>query len=128
MATRISHRRWLLREVPHIVAVFAWASFGCAILTYFVDTTPLQRWMLAAYRGNAKATIPADVNNGEKPYTGSILFVPPRGDFCAEWKFDNRNGNMSDNGQVNCSVMAPKDPNEGLSAMRMRSIGKAFKD
>ena len=126
MASRTSHRRWLLREVPHIVALFAWAAFGFAILTYFVDSTQLQRWMLATYRGTAAAKTPADVNNGQKPYSGSILFVPPRGDYCAEWTFDNRNGEMWDKGPVNCSVMAPRDANEGLSAERMRAIGKAF--
>jgi hypothetical protein len=129
MATRISHRRWLLREVPHIVALFVWAAFGFAILTYFVDASTLQRWMLVASRGTAAAKTQADVSNGQKPYTGSILFVPPRGDFCSEWMFDNRNGEMWDKGQVNCSAMVPTDKStDGMSAARMRAIGKAFKD
>jgi hypothetical protein len=129
MASRISHRRWLLRDVPHIAALLVWAAFGFAILTYFVDWSTLQRWMmLTASRGNAAATTQADVSTGKKPYNGTILFVPPRGDFCSEWMFDNRNGEMWDKGQVNCSVTNSTDKAEGMSGLRMRAIGKAFKD
>ncbi len=130
MVSRMSHRRWLLRDVPHIAALFVWVAFGFAILTYFVDLSTLQRWMmLTASRGTAAAKTQADVSNGQKPYTGTILFVPPRGDLCSEWMFDNRNGDMWDKGQVDCSVMVPTDKStEGMSGARMRAIGKAFKD
>lgn len=129
MATRTSHRRWLLREVPHIVALFVWGAFGFAILTYFVDSATLQHWMLTVSRGNAAPKTQADASNGQKPYTGSILFVPSRGDFCTKWMFDNRNGGMWDQGQVDCSVMATPDKStEGMSTLRMQAIGKAFKD
>jgi hypothetical protein len=130
MATRVSsHRRWLLREVPHIVALFVWAAFGFAILTYFVDSASLQRWMLVAYRGTAAAKTQTDASNGQKPYNGSIFFVPPRGELCAEWMFDNRNGDMWDNGRVKCpGPPTPDKPSEGMSAQRMQAIGKAFKE
>ncbi|HEV7822245.1 MAG TPA: hypothetical protein VGO84_13775, partial [Burkholderiales bacterium] len=110
MATRISHRRWLLRDVPHIAALLVWAAFGFAILTYFVDWTPLQHWLLTASRGAAPAKTQADASNGQTPYTGSILFVPTRGDFCTKWMFDNRNGEMWDQGKVDCSMMAAAAP------------------
>jgi hypothetical protein len=127
MASRVSHRRWLLREVPHIVALFVWAAFGFAILTYFVDTATFQRWILTVSRGNAAPKTQADASNGQKPYNGSILFVPSRGDFCTKWMFDNRSGGMWDQGQVDCSVMATPDKStEGMSTLRMQSIGKAF--
>jgi hypothetical protein len=43
--------------------------------------------------------------------------------------FDNRNGEMWDKGQVNCSVTNSTDKAaEGMSGLRMRAIGKAFKD
>jgi len=58
MASRISHRCWLLRDVPHIAALFVWAAFGFAILTYFADSASVQRWILVAYRGTAAAKTP----------------------------------------------------------------------
>jgi hypothetical protein len=128
MATRISKRRWLLRDVPRIGTLLVWAAFGFSILTYFVDWSSLQRWMLTASRG-AAANAQADTSSDQKLYTGSIIFVPARGDFCSEWTFDNRNGEMWDKGKVNCSVAPPSNkPVEGMSALRMRAIGKAFKD
>jgi hypothetical protein len=117
-----------MRDMPRIGVLFVWMAFAFALVNYFVDWTSVQRWMLTASRGTAAAKTPADVSDGRKPFTGAILFVPPRGDFCSKWIFDNRNGDMWDGGQVDCSVAAPRDPGEGMSAERMRAIGKAFKE
>lgn len=116
-----------MRDLPRIGVLFVWMAFAFAVLNYFVDWSSVQRWMLTTSRGTAAPQTQADVNDGRRPFTGAILFVPPIGDFCSKWIFDNRNGNMWDGGRVDCSAASPRDANEGLSAERMRAIGKAFK-
>ena len=127
MATRLSNRRWLLRDVPRLGALSVWALAGFAILAYFFDRPTLQHMMSAALRPATVAKPSADPGNAPSIYTGSILFVPPRGELCEQWKFDNRNGAMSDNGQVNCRPTSGTKPDEVSSAARMIAIGKAFK-
>jgi hypothetical protein len=62
-------------------------------------------------------------------YTGSIVIVPARGDYCWQRMIDNRTGKMWDKGYVNCyEAVAPqeKDQRVGMSSLRMNAIGKAF--
>jgi hypothetical protein len=127
MATRISHRRWLLRDVPHLGALSVWALAGFAILTYCFDPPAFHRIASAALRSVLAAKPSADPGNAQSIYTGSILFVPPRGELCGQWKFDNRNGALWDNGQVSCRPAGANKPEEVTSAARMIAIGKAFK-
>jgi hypothetical protein len=130
MATRRSNRRWLLRDARRMAALFVWALIGFGFMAYLVDWSPLQRWVPAGSRwAKGAGTAQTDTTNDTKLYTGSILFVPRHGDLCTEWLLDNRNGNMWDNGQVRCRVVAaPNKPAEGMSTLRMQAIGKAFKE
>jgi hypothetical protein len=127
MATRLSNRRWLLRDVPHLGALSVWALAGFAILAYCFDPPALHRIVSAALRSVSAAKPSAEPGNAQSIYTGSILFVPPRGELCGQWKFDNRNGAMSDNGQVSCRPASGTKPDEATSAARMIAIGRAFK-
>ena len=128
MATRLSNRRWLLRDVPRLGALSVWALAGFAVLAYCFDWPALQRITAAALRPTMAAKLSTDTGNAQGIYTGSILFVPPRGELCAQWSFDNRNGGMWDNGQVNCRPTAASNkPEEVMSTARMLAIGKAFK-
>jgi hypothetical protein len=131
MATRLSNRRWLLRDVPRLGALSVWALAGFLILAYCFDRPPLQHMlqhvMSAALRPATVAGPSADPGNSPSIYTGSILFVPPRGELCGRWKFDNRNGAFWDDGQVSCRSASGMKPDEVTSAARMIAIGKAFK-
>jgi hypothetical protein len=128
MATRLSHRRWLLRDVPHLGALSVWALAGFAILAYCFDPPMLHRIVSAALRSVMAAKPSVDPGNAQSIYTGSILFVPPRGELCGQWIFDNRNGAFRDNGQVNCrATSASNKPDEVTASARMMAIGKAFK-
>jgi hypothetical protein len=121
-----------MRDVSRISALFVGVGITFSALLYLYDWSPLQHGTSATSRWSASANsaggVERDSGNDQKLYTGSIIFVPPRGDLCSQWILDNRNGKMWDNGRIDCSVAAPKDAGEGLSAMRMRAIGKAFKD
>lgn len=128
MATRLSNRRWLLRDVPHLGVLSVWALLGFALLAYCFESPALERVIAAALRPAAVATPSADAGNAPSMYTGSILFVPTRGELCGQWTFDNRNGAFWDNGQVNCRPPAAANkPDEAMSTTRMLAIGKAFK-
>jgi hypothetical protein len=128
MATRLSHRRWLLRDVPHLGALSVWALAGFAILAYCFDPPTLHRIVAVVARSVMGAKPAVEPGNAASIYTGSILFVPPRGELCGQWTFDNRNGAFWDNGQVSCRpASAANKTDEITSASRMIAIGKAFK-
>jgi hypothetical protein len=125
MATRLSNRHWLLRDVPRLGVLSLWALAGFAVLAYCFEGPALMRIVATAFQ---PAALPAATGNDPDIYTGSIIFVPPRGELCGQWIFDNRNGALRDNGQVNCRpASAGGKPVEVTSAARMIAIGKAFK-
>ena len=126
MAIRQTNRHWLLRDVPRQGVLSVWALAGFALLAYCFENPALMRVVDTALR---PATVPAAApGNDPDIYTGSILFVPPRGELCGQWTFNNRNGALWDNGQVNCRTSsAASKQAEVTSTARMMAIGKAFK-
>jgi hypothetical protein len=128
MAPRLSHRRWLLRDIPHLGALSVWALAGFTVLAFCFEGPAMHRIAAAVSRSILGARPSADAGNSPSMYTGSIVFVPPRGEVCDQWKFDNRNGALWDGGQVSCRpASATSKPDEVTSAARMMAIGKAFK-
>lgn len=132
MATRTLHRRLAMRDVSRIGVLFVGLGICFGLVLYLSGLPPFQRGTPAISRGSAApdsaGKIETETGNDQKIYTGSIIFVPPRGDLCTQWLIDNRNGRMWENGSIDCSTAASKNTGEGQSAMRMRSIGKAFKE
>jgi hypothetical protein len=122
MATRLSRRH--LHDVPHLGALSVWALAGFAIVAYCFDWPA--RTVAALHPAAAAKT---SANSGPADmYTGSILFVPARGELCGQWIFDNRTGAMWDNGLVSCRpASAPSEPDYITPTTRMMAIGKAFK-
>lgn len=134
MATRQSTQSWLLRDLPRLGALSGWALAAFLILAYGVTWPALPRMSVFSglaglgFRPAAATKPTADAGNAQGVYTGSILFVPPRGEICGQWAFDNRNGAMWDNGQVNCRPASAAKSDDGLAAARMIAIGRAFKN
>jgi hypothetical protein len=124
MVSRVSSRRWLLRDIPQISVLLVWAAFVVGILSYFIDWPPVRHETTARPQSNNGKN-----DNDDLLYTGSII-VPARGALCWEGMFDNRNGRMIDKGYVNCdkavSQLAAKNPPQGMEVIRLRAIGKAF--
>jgi hypothetical protein len=133
MASRRLARRWMLRDIPQFLVLFAGITAVFGIVGYSVD------WNLVraefAGRGNPNfASKPNGVskqqlNNATNAelYAGSIILVPTQGEQCLERALDNRTGQMWDKGYVNCyDVVRSTAKNSGMSASRMRSIGNAF--
>lgn len=54
-----------------------------------------------AYQRNA-AVAAAEAVSDDDIYTGSILYMPSRGNLCHQMLFDNLNGQFADNGYVDC--------------------------
>jgi hypothetical protein len=79
---------------------------------------------LASQRETAAA--PSD----DEIYTGSILYMPHRGDICRQLLFDNHNGQFTDNGYVDCERAAYQGGTDGpkqWSAARVRVISTGFR-
>ena len=124
MAARASsRRRWFLRDIPRTYVLFVWLAFGLATVIYAVDWRP-SGWSTLRQEATAKPQ-----RRDAEYYTGSIVIVPARGEFCWQRMIDNRTGKMWDKGYVNCyDAVAPleKDQRVGMSSLRMNAIGKAF--
>ena len=125
MPARVSsRRRWFLRDVPRTYVLFVWLAFGLAIFLYAYDWRP-SGW--SVLRQQASAAKPQ--GRGVEYYTGSIVLVPARGDYCWQRMIDNRTGKMWDKGYVNCyEAVSPmeKDQRVGMSSARINAIGRAF--
>ena len=122
MASRVNRRRFL-RDLPHAYVVLFCAAVGVSLLMF------LALYSSPARRGSAAGPQLHDVNIDER-YAGSIMVDPPRGDMCWERIFDNRTGNMWDNGYVKChdlSAPSKKHQPSGMDASRLRDVGKAFR-
>jgi hypothetical protein len=79
-----------------------------------------------ARRAAAAAT--AEVVNGQV-YVGSILFFPDSGSRCHQMYFNNRDGQFSDKGAVDCTRAAyesTKDAPKNWSVARTEVIAKGF--
>ena len=119
-----SHRRWFMRDMRRTYVLLVWLAFGFAILIYSNDWHP-SGWSALRNEAATKPPQPAHVES----YTGSIIIVPTRGDFCWQRMLDNRTGKMWDKGYVNCDEAlsrAEKDARGGMSTARINAIGKAF--
>lgn len=125
MAARArSRRRWFMRDIPRTYVLLVWLAFGFAVFIYSNDWRP-SGWSALRHEAAAKPPQPAHVES----YTGSIIIVPTRGDFCWQRMLDNRTGQMWDKGYVNCEEAVSrgeKDARHGMSTARINAIGKAF--
>jgi hypothetical protein len=128
MASRTSRRRWLFSDIPRTIVLLIWFAFGASILFYFGDWFSFRED--AAVTPQSSNVTSINKNDNANLYTGSMIIVPNRGEQCWERKLDNRNGKMWDKGFVNCyeaaSRIAAQNKPEGISVLRLRSIGNAF--
>jgi hypothetical protein len=121
MASRVSSRRWLLRDLRQASIVLVCASVVVGGLMYFIDWTPVRHEITRPQSNSA---------NNEQRYAGSII-LPTHGGRCWEAVFDNRIGRMIDKGDVKCDQaaqqLAEKNPVQDFDAIRLRAVGKAFR-
>jgi hypothetical protein len=66
----------------------------------------------------------------DEVYTGSILYLPDRGQMCRQLLFDNRTGRVQDNGLVDCeqaSYRGMKEASKEWSTSRAQVISESFR-
>jgi hypothetical protein len=124
MASRVSSRRWLLRDLPRTYVLLALVVPVLAILSYFID------WSAIRHENSVQPQSDnPNKNKDELRYAGWII-VPTRRDQCWQFMLDNRTGNMRDGGFVKCDEaarqFAEKNPPAGSDLIRLREVGKAF--
>ena len=85
---------------------------------------------VAVSKRHAAAAAAEAMANGDEIYTGSILYMPNTSDVCHQWLFDNRNGDLTDNGLVDCVRAAYRglEPPKRWSAARAQVISSGFRD
>jgi hypothetical protein len=88
MSARVSsRRRWFLRDIPRTYVLFVWLAFGLAIFLYAYDWRPSGWSVLRQQEAAAKPQ-----RRDAEYYTGAIVIVPARGDYCWQRMIDNRTG------------------------------------
>lgn len=122
MASHISSRRWLLREIRPAYLLLVSVALAVAILAYFIDWSTVRR-------ERVRAVQPKN-DNVERRYAGAII-VPTGGDMCWTFILDNRSENMRDGGFSKCDEALrqfdEKNPSQNLDTVRLRDVGKAFR-
>src|SRR5664280_3091290 len=123
MASHVSSRRWLLREIRPAYVLLVLVAFVVAIFAYFIDWFPVRR----------ESAVRPRLNNGnndniEQRYTGSVI-IPTGGDLCWTFMLDNRTGNMRDGGYSKCNEITRQfDKTISPERARLRDVGKAFRN
>ncbi len=76
-----------------------------------------------------QAVAAAAASNDDDIYTGSILYMPDTSNICRQLLFDNQDGQLSDNGYVDCEQAAYHgiDGPKQWSAARIRVIATGFR-
>jgi hypothetical protein len=119
-AKRRSPNRNGSRQVVGVVVMGVALALGVVATNEFIT---VQR---KAAEAAAKAAAPSD----DEIYTGSILYMPDTSNVCHQWLFDNRNGQLADNGTVDCQRAAYQsgfDQPKQWSAARVRVISTGFR-
>jgi len=117
-------------EFPRAFMLLVWAAFAAGLLFSALGWSPVRRpAFLLRHQSSAVAIVPIA---GGDAYTGSIFFVPSRGDSCWQRMLDNRTGDMWDKGYVDCDTAIPQPPAEPetrhtMSGARLLAIGKALR-
>jgi hypothetical protein len=118
MASHVSYRHWLLRDIRPTYVLLVMVAFVAAIFAYFIDWSPVRR----------ESAVPPKNDNIEQRYTGSVI-IHTGGDLCWTFMLDNRTGNMRDGGYSKCDEatrqFAVKNSPEEI---RLREVGKAFRN
>jgi hypothetical protein len=86
---------------------------------------------VAIKKSAAKVAAAAAAASDEEIYTGSILYMPDRGNICRQLLFDNQNGQFSDNGYVDCGRAAYRSASDEAKhwpTARVRVISTGFRD
>ncbi len=121
-------------EFPRAVLLLIWAGFAGGLLFSALGWLPMAALKLKLRPQPAAAAL-VPIPNSTEAYTGSIYFVPSRGDSCWERMLDNRTGDMWDKGYVDCAqaapprqpVSVPRNPMAGMGGERLLAIGKALR-
>jgi hypothetical protein len=113
-----------------IIVVMAGLAGSLVLLGREVVTGPSHPPVKMQTAARALADTPKAPQD-EEIYTGSILFMPPSGDTCRQYLFDNISGRLSDNGMVDCMRAAyhpASAPPKKWSAERVHVIRDGFRE
>jgi len=123
---RRSRRAWLWRETPLVWMMTLWALAGVSVIGLVTD------WFIPAHKQVAALPAPTPTINDDVMYTGSIIYVPIRGDLCWQRYLDNRTGWMRDVGYRPCdqvvSSLSEHSDQANYRANRFRGIAASFSE
>jgi hypothetical protein len=121
MASRISHRRWLLRDIRPTYVLLVSVTLIVATFSFFIDR-PTDRH---------ERVMQPKADNVEAHYVGSII-VPTGGGLCWTYILDNRTEGLRDGGYSKCDDATrqydEKNPSQSMDTLRLHDIGNAFRN
>jgi len=99
-----------------------WGLAGISLIGLFTDWfVPVRKIVVAP---------PAPVMSDDAIYTGSIVYVPRRGELCWQRTLDNRNGGLHDIGYLPCdqvvSDLAVQASQAAYRANRFMQVRSSF--
>jgi hypothetical protein len=126
MALAKSRGYWFWRDVRPGFALLVWTAFAISLVTYFYGPVTI-------FKGQQVSPRPTNTrqSNDDVLFTGSIVFLPARGDQCWQRMIDNRTGAMWDKGYINCYdavlQLIEQKQNGIKSSAKMNAISHAFR-
>jgi len=119
MASAASIRKWLFRDLWRVSALIAlFIIIVPLLISYFVWSPP----QIASAARSTK-----NHNANKRIYDGLIFIPTERPNICWELIFDNRTGEMRDNGYAKCESVAAINETDSFERTRLREVGKAFR-
>lgn len=122
-----SRRAWLWRETPLVWMICLWGMAGVSVIGLLTD------WFIPTHvKVVAADPAPTPAVHDDVMYTGSIIFVPSRGDLCWQRHLDNRTGWMRDVGYRPCekvvSYLSEHTDQANYRANRFKGISAGFNE
>jgi hypothetical protein len=126
MASRVPSVHWFYRDLRLSYVLLVWVAFCISLFVHFGIPDAIPRNSAAPTK---TTTLPHD--DSDVHYTGSIISVPARGDWCRQTMLDNRTGKIWDNGYVNCydvvTHLIEQKQSSAVTSVRLNAISSAFR-
>ena len=117
MASAASLRKWLFRDFRRVSALIFIIAVPL-LISYFEWSPPHPASAGRSTKNN---------NENKRNYDGLIFIPTDRPNICWELIFDNRTGELRDNGYVKCESIAAINETNSFERMRLHEVGRAFR-
>ena len=119
MASAASLRKWFFRDFRRISVLIAFFVITIPLLIFYFEWSPPRP------ASNARST--KTDKKSQRIYDGLIFIPTDRPNICWELIFDNRTGELRDNGYTKCESIGPINETDSFERTRLQEVGRAFR-